>query len=302
MSDSLGYVHSLVAERLGLPSATFEEASDILRSRRVIPGVFGRYYKLVLAVQNQDYDEARQQFVEICAAIKRPPSFKVETFSATGLGGEKALYDELLNPAEPLPWMCPPPPDEGLAERVNEALALLAIACPPLADEVRGLVIEIVAASQSPGPEARAFGSVSSFMLWGLVLFNVERHKTAVSLVPCLVHEAAHHLLFAHSIEEPLVLNDINARYKSPLRVDPRPMDGVFHATFVAARMYYAVKKLREAAASGLVPFPEDSFDRQIASFRDQFFGGLSTVREFGELTATGRMIIDETVDYMQVQ
>lgn len=300
LSDSLAYLHSVIRSRAGLSDDVFEAANKTLKSRRVIPGVFGRYYKLVMAVQGGADEDARRLFRELIDAINQPPSFRVEIFSDAGLGAEKALYDELLNPPDKLPWLCPLQADDGVGERVNEALGLLAIACPELAEEMRSIVLQIVAASPSHEPGGQGFGSVSSFMLWGLIIFNAERHRTAAALAPCLVHEAAHQLLFAHAIEEPLVLNDINARYKSPLRKDARPMDGVYHATFVVARMYYAVQKLREAALAGTVPLPVSDLDKQSAGYRDLFFSGLQTVREFGELTETGRRIMDETADYMQ--
>ena len=71
-----------------------------------------------------------------------------------------------------------------------------------------------------------------------------------LSLLETLAHEAAHSLLFGIQISGPLVLNPDDARFASPLRVDLRPMDGVYHATFVSARMHFAMQEL---LASGLL-------------------------------------------------
>ncbi len=59
-----------------------------------------------------------------------------------------------------------------------------------------------------------------------------------------LLHETAHQLLFGLSLDQPVVENDVEERYASPLRPDPRPMDGIFHATFVCARMRYGYVRL----------------------------------------------------------
>jgi HEXXH motif-containing protein len=59
-----------------------------------------------------------------------------------------------------------------------------------------------------------------------------------------LAHESGHAILFGMSLGEQLVKNEATARYASPLRSDPRPMDGVVHATYVLARMYYTMTRL----------------------------------------------------------
>ena len=48
------------------------------------------------------------------------------------------------------------------------------------------------------------------------------------------------------------------------------------------------------------MPLPVGELDAHMAGCRDQFFSGLQTVREFGELSESGRRIIDEAADYMQ--
>jgi len=162
------------------------------------------------------------------------------------------------------------------------------------------LTIEIVGALPVYGQDAPPFGGASSFMLWGLLLFNIDRYSTASKLVDGLVHEAAHQLLFAHSIDGPLVTNAIEERYPSPLRSDPRPMDGIFHATFVTARLHYMNQKLRDATTDQFAPIDPKMLDEKLCALRDLYFGGLQTVQKFGKLTSTGQQIIQESLDYMQ--
>ncbi|MBL6431916.1 MAG: hypothetical protein HPM95_15385 [Alphaproteobacteria bacterium] len=65
------------------------------------------------------------------------------------------------------------------------------------------------------------------------------------------MHEAAHGTLFAMSPVEFYVFNPENERYSSPLRLDPRPLDGIYHATFVLARMHIAMRELVALAEPG---------------------------------------------------
>ena len=74
-------------------------------------------------------------------------------------------------------------------------------------------------------------------MAWGSVFANTKHYSNPLKAADCLVHECTHALLFALSLEEPLVKNPVDECYPSPLRRDLRPMDGIFHATMVCARL-----------------------------------------------------------------
>ena len=115
-----------------------------------------------------------------------------------------------------------------------------------------------------------------------------------------LVHEAAHQLLFGLAVDEPLVLNSINERYGSPLRTDPRPMDGIFHATFVCARMYYAYERLMQKTDSAFSQADREIVAQRLRDYRRKFFDGLETVRRFGRTAVKGDRILTAAADYMR--
>jgi HEXXH motif-containing protein len=134
-------------------------------------------------------------------------------------------------------------------------------------------------------------------MLWGALFINPARPKTDVELVETLAHESAHSLLFGHAIDDPLVENDTAERFQSPLRDDPRPMDGIFHATFVSARMHYAMARL---AQSGLLAAADEAsareaMTRDASAFRD----GLAVVEANGRLTGLGAAVMAGARNYM---
>ena len=70
---------------------------------------------------------------------------------------------------------------------------------------------------------------------------------TVLDTAQALAHESGHNLLFGFCASESLVENADEELFASPLRADPRPMDGVFHATYVVARMHQTLTRLLEA-------------------------------------------------------
>jgi HEXXH motif-containing protein len=99
------------------------------------------------------------------------------------------------------------------------------------------------------------FGA-STFQLWGALFLKVRPQSDRVEIAEALAHEGAHALLFGLGMGKPLVRNGTETRYSSPLRKDPRPMDGVVHASYVLGRMHYAVTRLLE---SGLLTEEEEA-------------------------------------------
>ena len=60
-----------------------------------------------------------------------------------------------------------------------------------------------------------------------------------------IVHETSHIRLESHFLVENLVLNSNKEEiFKAPIRDDPRPMRGIYHATFVLSRMVRIFKRL----------------------------------------------------------
>jgi HEXXH motif-containing protein len=122
-------------------------------------------------------------------------------------------------------------------EQIKDAFALMDQGDPGLAAEIRALVLEIILAAATENPKTMTFDGASAFMLWGAIMINANRRDGAVGMVQMLAHESAHDLLFGLCATEPLVENAPDELFLSPLRIDPRPMEGIYHATFVTARM-----------------------------------------------------------------
>lgn len=105
-----------------------------------------------------------------------------------------------------------------------------------------------------------------------------------------IVHETSHMHLNALMAKERIVLNDSTERFESPIRPDPRPMIGVFHAAFVTSRIVQALlKSLRCTGNTSLLPPLAESADELIRGHREiSRFGsisdyGMPILREMGE-------------------
>lgn len=172
---------------------------------------------------------------------------------------------------------------------VDAGLAILVQGVPDLAAEIEAILSQMVIAQAPPGA-VMEFDGASHYQFWGMLLLNPRHHRTRLAVAEVLAHETAHSLLFGLSLDEALVRNPDDQLFTSPLRRDPRPMDGIFHATFVSARMAYAMETL---ADSGILTAPEaDQARREAEKDRTNFASGLDVVRANGDLTPTGAGII----------
>ena len=175
-------------------------------------------------------------------------------------------------------------------------MARLRSLVPELAGEVEALLREVVFVAGVPGL-GYDFAGGSSYMLWGALFLNAACHRDDVAMIEAIAHECGHGLLFGFTVDEPLVLNDDDARFGSPLRDDPRPMDGIFHATFVCARMHWAMSRL--LASGGLDDRERAAAESRLEANRRSFRSGHATVAAEGLLSATGRALMDSARAWM---
>jgi len=156
---------------------------------------------------------------------------------------------------------------------VERALAALAAWAPGFHGEFVAVVRRLIVVKPS-GSQRMTFRAASSFALWGALAGNQQSHPRWWDWVPTLVHEVAHSILFARARHAPLVENDPAERCTSPLRDDPRPIDGIYHAAFVSAREAVALGECLQAIDAGVV-LPGVG-DAEVSAVRADF----ATVRE----------------------
>ena len=209
-------------------------------------------------------------------------------------------YARFLNTDPSISFEIFPPSTEAAEScraQIRDALALLDAGDPDLAGEIRALLRQIVLASGSKDPKAYTFDGASSFMLWGAIIINADRRDGAIGMTQMLAHESAHNLLFGFSADESLVENSPDELFSSPLRKDPRPMDGIYHATFVTARMYRVVHRLIESGV--LDAASKEKAEKDLADNARLFKQGIETVQRHAKLTPLGESVMRGAADYI---
>jgi len=300
LSQSLQYIQAEAGGQLAVPQSEFASFVTRLERGSVSPLAFAFYSEIVLAIEDNEMEYASQLFQQILALRTPPPELVVRDLADPRTDFQAARYARAIDTDPGVPFQIfPPSPasSEKSRKAINAAFALMDQGDPELADEIRALLREVVLAAGSERPGEWTFDGASSFMLWGGILINANRDDGPLAMVQMLAHESSHNLLFGFSADESLIENSPEARYASPLRADPRPMDGIYHATFVTARMYRAVRTLLD---SGVLNAEQRvQAEKELAENERLFRKGIATVVEHARCTPAGQKVIRSAIDYM---
>jgi hypothetical protein len=301
LGESLASLADALSEAAIGADAVRGAASDV-HFAPVTPALFALHAGLVEAILDEDAAAAERML----AGFNRPGGFTARGTSFATLDdaslavpGLAAVYAGLAIDDDTSGVTLAPLADGEMPAavgRVREALGLLADAAPELAAEIGALVRQVVLVRSAAGSE-RTFGGASSFHLWGAVFLNADRHQGRVAMAEGLVHEAAHLLLFGAAGGERVVENEEADRFASPLREDPRPLDGIAHATFVLARMAYCAERLIDSGA--LSPAERDAAATALARHREDFGDGAAVLAANARLTPAGAHMLEAATRYM---
>ncbi len=156
------------------------------------------------------------------------------------------------------------------------------------------MVVWTLAAVPGEEPDAPLYSGGSSAMAWGALMVNVRNAPDRITVLTVVTHEETHLLLLGAARTEPLVTNAVEERYSTELRPIPRPMNALYHSTYVSGRTVWLCRMLRGSCASDLSP---DELQRveEIADLqRRRFDQGLELIRREARLTPLGHRLIEE--------
>jgi HEXXH motif-containing protein len=298
LGDSLHYIAEQAAGNIAIPP-TFGGFLDRLSLGPVTPSAFAAYADLVLAIDGDDLDEAARLFAELADAPSHAGALAIIDFTDPLLDRRSDRYRRYVDTDVANPYAIMPPPGDvamRFRRKIADAFALLDRGNPMLAAEMRALLREIILIDAPETADFRLEGA-SSFMLWGGIVLNAQSRRSTLDLIQSLAHESAHNLLFGLCADGPLDENDVTRRYDSPLRADPRPMDGIVHATYVVARMHQSVSRL--LAAGVLDEAQCDEADAALATDVAAFARGVATIDRHAILTARGAAVLAGARGYM---
>jgi hypothetical protein len=287
-----------LAQSLGTIAAGLGRSLPVLPPGRLSAAVYARYFDLLHAVIADDPEAAGLAFDAVEQVLLQPPPAFLRSWGDLA-SDEAALFDRHINvdPTTRVALEAPAPCSAGQArDAIGAALSLLESAAPELAAEIRALIGEIVLVAGGVNENSR-FDGATAFACWGALFLNADEHGDRIEAVDGLAHESAHALLFGHTLGHPLVENGPDERHASPLRADPRPLDGIYHATFVSARMHHAHGRI---LASGLLSAEETARARDgLASSRAAFADGHATLQRHARMTPIGEKLMAEAAAAM---
>ncbi len=298
LSTSLDYLGEVVLARTGRTLPEMSELRARLGQGPVSPWLFCLYSKLVAELSKHEDGDVSESVAEMIKAAFSPAERGAIAYRDPAIS--PLWWDHfhrLLDTDRQRPFNFERPEPEVYARcesDIQAALALLQRTDPELLDELRSLARLIVLAT--PGPNANGFNGASTFFLWAGILINARVQRSPIVMIDLLVHESSHVLLFGIAAEEPLTRNPGTERYASPVRPDPRPIDGIFHACFVTTRVHLAMSRLLE---TGLLSAQETAE----AMERRDYNGNAARVSlELLDLhadpTDTGKQVLDALHDY----
>jgi hypothetical protein len=283
------------------PHIEFEESvarlpQRIRASSRVAPEVYCIYFDLLQAVRRDDLDTSARLLGEMDTGMDAPlPSFYSRWGALPESTARRYLTYVNVDPTTQINFKALSASKFDSIRRVaNDAFEVLDRVAPEIGAEIRSLVTEIVFASSVP---TLSFGGATSFFCWGALFLSADRYRTLVTMIDGLTHESAHAHLFSLSLGDSFVTNPDDELHPSPLRRDPRPLDGLFHATYVSARMHYAHSHVIESGA--LSENEESEARKTLAASRTAFSEGLKTLNDYASLTPLGGRVMDAACSYM---
>jgi HEXXH motif-containing protein len=274
----------------------------IASGERLPPALFGHYFFLVDRIENGSLEQVQAALDTLLCHAEGAlaPALRIrplnrQSFSAaeeTELRRQfvsESLRDEQI---AHLPEHC----EQATRARLQRALAILQQHAPATYAEIESTICEIVPVHGNV-ISGMSFGGGSSLERWGTMLVNAKIPSTDLGLSETITHECAHNALFAMAPVNFHVENDAEALYRSPLRVDRRPMNGIYHASFVLARMCYAMREVM-MSPSASVALREEA--EQLAQASAKLFAdGYEVLKQHARYTTEGRAIMQGAARYM---
>lgn len=175
-------------------------------------------------------------------------------------------------------------------EAIQFAMTAINRVAPELYDEISRMITDIVII------DSTKTNAASTFSAFGVIVLKfLKPHQTWTTYVEHIVHEAAHHLLFAIFSQYEVFAESTDRRFKSPLRSEPRPLDAIFHATFVLCRVIYILKKMCDSSLYPDFRRTAEYTYHNPADLIDQFLEGHDTLDKNAVLTKFGELFLESS-------
>lgn len=176
-----------------------------------------------------------------------------------------------------------PPEDlfKNTSTLIQNALHEIQNVSPDYFEETKALVSNVLVV------HSNRFLAGSSFTLLGLIVL-VDNHDPNMT-AEYIIHEAAHQYLYNLMTHDELCSGE--GLYTAPLRKDPRPLEGIYHAAFVLARIIDFYNK----ALATKTTLSKGFMEKQIDHYRLRYKGAYDLLVEKATFTDLGRDLLESS-------
>ena len=266
-----------------------------LRDGRVDGCDYALHHLLVCHLLDDRFGLAREVMAH---GAKRDPrlSTTVLNYSLADLGQDFAFYDYIFGLNDlPAGSLSLASPGESASARsrewLNQCFGLLAACSPEAHAELEAFRPVLLLASKSES-STYSFGGYSSSLAWGTIALSADKLYLSQLLIQ-LIHELAHQLLFALTADVPLAYNHPDELFSSPVRQDPRPMDGLLHACFVSARVHEVLGQIQATPSYARMNSEDQGIiANTLSSTVDVVAASLPTIDISARLSALGERVV----------
>jgi hypothetical protein len=162
------------------------------------------------------------------------------------------------------------------------ALSLIARHDPDMFDEIQTHVGQIKIF------DGKVTMGLTDVRIMGSMFIRIPRSNVdpVLYFIEHIIHEASHIHLNSIMVIDPLFLNSPDEKFISPIRRDLRPMIGVFHATYVSARIvryFFKLYKIKN----------DKKIQQHLAETLDETIRGVREIEKNCKLTSNGKMLIE---------
>lgn len=297
--DSLHYLVDVLKDADPALSVEFETwRQAIAPDQRLSSAEFGAYYDTVEAVQAGDPEMAATLLRRIFSARPLDMGVKVTVLGRDYSDADTRRIEKFMGaPETGVAGVSTPDPAQAdrFARKLDQAIAWIKHNLPDLHGEMNALLSELILVGPVEG--SREFEGGTCFRLWGAVALNAERKASVADLIVTLAHEEGHAALFGACKNEMLVENPDSELYWSPIRGTERPLEGIFHASFVSARMIWVLRHMLASKEFGWLE--RRRLSRILKDAEAIQRDSADIVRREGRLTETGRAVLQAMTDFM---
>ena len=269
---------NFIFQKNKFPSAVVFSAHEALLQSAIKDDIqkFDKAIESFLALPVERY---HQQHLEVIEFSKEKIGKSAEFFLGQSYLDDIGLTNDLVSPSMKS--------FIKTEECITDALSVMEEFAPEWAKEFELLVSQILLAENSD-PTKNGFGGASVFSAFGSLLINPKSNKDTATVFMTLIHESSHSRLFLHHLNDPIILNDGDEMYNSPLRSQPRPMEGIFHAAWVSARMVAAANCILNNGFKGNTAI---YLEKQMHQAKKIFMDCVKPIEKNAKLTSFGKTL-----------